>query len=80
MLQARTVAVVIDPEAGVSLKDPNANQVAQRDVESALLGWGRFQPMMDSEAGGSRQSSFAGAAASLPTRPLASRARTAVLG
>jgi hypothetical protein len=43
VLQARTVAVVIDPNAGISPEDPQANQVAQRDVETALLNWGRFQ-------------------------------------
>jgi hypothetical protein len=46
VLQARTVAVLIDPEAGVSLDDPRANQVAQRDVETALLNWGRYQPTL----------------------------------
>ncbi len=40
VLQARTVAVVIDPSAGVSLDDPRANEVAQRDVETALLNCG----------------------------------------
>lgn len=47
ILQARTVSVVIDPDAGVSLNDPRANQVAQRDVETALLNWGRYQPILD---------------------------------
>jgi hypothetical protein len=46
VLQARTVAVVIDRNAGVSLNDPQANQVAQRDVETALLNWGRYQPIL----------------------------------
>ena len=44
ILQARTVSVIIDPTAGESLDDPRANEVAQRDVETALLNWGRFQP------------------------------------
>lgn len=43
VLQARTVAVLIDPDAAVSLDDPRANEVAQRDVETALLNWGRYQ-------------------------------------
>ena len=46
VLQARTVSVVIDPDAGVSLDDPRANEVARRDVETALLNWGRFQPIL----------------------------------
>jgi hypothetical protein len=49
VLQARTVAVVIDPSAGVSLDDPRANEVAQRDVETALLNWGRYQPTLDGQ-------------------------------
>jgi hypothetical protein len=47
ILQAHTVSIVIDPDAGVSLNDPQANQVAQRDVETALLNWGRYQPILD---------------------------------
>jgi hypothetical protein len=50
VLQARTVAVVIDPDAGVSLNDPRANEVAQRDVETALLNWGRYQPFLDGQS------------------------------
>lgn len=46
VLQAQTVSVIIDPEAGVSLDDPRANEVARRDVETALLNWGRFQPIL----------------------------------
>jgi hypothetical protein len=46
VLQARTVAVIIDPEAGVSLDEPRANEVAQRDVETALLNWGRYRPIL----------------------------------
>lgn len=47
ILHAQTVRVVIDPTAGVSLDDPRANEVAQRDVETALANWGRFQPVLD---------------------------------
>jgi hypothetical protein len=50
VLQARTVSVIIDPTAGVSLDDPRANQVAQRDVETAFLNWGRFQPVLDGQS------------------------------
>ncbi|HKO20356.1 MAG TPA: hypothetical protein VJU82_15875 [Acidobacteriaceae bacterium] len=46
ILRARTVAVVIDTAAGVSVRDPNANQTARKDVETALLNWGRFEPVM----------------------------------
>ena len=36
VLRAQTVAVVVDPDAGISLEDPLANQTAQKDVETAL--------------------------------------------
>jgi len=47
VLQARTVLVVVDPEAGVSVDAPNANRTAQEDVEKALMKWGRFEMVSD---------------------------------
>jgi hypothetical protein len=35
--------VIIDPDAGISMSDPDANQTARKDVETALLKWGQFQ-------------------------------------
>jgi hypothetical protein len=49
VLTARTVAVVIDPGAGLAVDDPRANQVAQVDVEAALRTWGRFEPVMSGQ-------------------------------
>jgi hypothetical protein len=49
VLHARTVAVLIDPDAGVSIDDPRANQIAQKDVETALLNWGRYEPVLDTQ-------------------------------
>jgi hypothetical protein len=46
VLNARTVAVIIDPTAGMSIEDPQANRVAQKDVETALINWGRFEPVL----------------------------------
>jgi hypothetical protein len=42
VLRARTVLVVVDPTAGVDVRDPNANRAARADVEKALDQWGRF--------------------------------------
>ena len=42
VLQARTVLVVIDPQAGMDIDAPNANRTARGDVENALMNWGRF--------------------------------------
>ena len=45
VLQARTVLVVVDPDAGISPLDG----IAQQDVEKALMNWGRFTPVMDAQ-------------------------------
>ena len=49
ILQARTVLVLVDPDAGISMTDPRANRTAQEDVEKALLHWGRFTPVMEAQ-------------------------------
>lgn len=43
VLSARTVEVIIDPAAGISIDDPRANEIARADVEAALRTWGRFE-------------------------------------
>jgi nucleotide-binding universal stress UspA family protein len=43
VLQAETVLVVIDPDAGVALDAPNANRTAREAVERALMNWGRLR-------------------------------------
>ncbi len=43
ILNAHTVCVIIDPDAGTSLSDPLANKTAQDEVEKALMKWARFQ-------------------------------------
>jgi hypothetical protein len=47
VLKARNVLVVVDPDAGVSPADPNANRIAREDVEKALIKWWRFDPVTD---------------------------------
>lgn len=42
VLQARTVYVMVDPQAGMSMDDPNANYIARQEVERSILSWGRF--------------------------------------
>lgn len=50
VLQARTVLVVVDPEAGMRVDDPNANRIARDAVEKALMNWGRFTLAADVSA------------------------------
>ena len=49
VLHAQTVLVVIDPEAGEPLDQPNANLTARENVEKALMEWGRFNIVMDGQ-------------------------------
>jgi len=49
VLRARTVLVVVDPDAGAPLDQPRANSVARENVEKALMEWGRFQLVMEGE-------------------------------
>jgi len=46
VLKARTVVVIIDPEAGTSMATAQANKTAQEDVEKALMKWGRLSPVV----------------------------------
>ena len=48
VLKAKTVYIVINPDAGTSLQHPNANWIAQEDVEKAIMNWGRLELTMDS--------------------------------
>jgi len=50
ILEARTVLVVVDPDAGVALDAPTANRTAQADVEKALMNWGRFTLASDASS------------------------------
>ena len=47
VLRAQTVRVVIDPDAGEPIDQPNANAMARDNVEKALTEWGRFKVVMD---------------------------------
>ena len=47
VLQAQTILVIINPDAGEPLNDPAANRNAREDVEKALLQWGRFRLAME---------------------------------
>lgn len=47
VLEARTVLVIIDPDAGIAAEHPNANRMAREDVEKALMKWGRYSLVME---------------------------------
>ena len=49
VLNAQTVLVVINPEAGEPLTNPTANRQAREDVERALVKWGRFRLALESQ-------------------------------
>jgi len=49
VLRARTVIVLIDPDAGINPEAPLANKTAQEDVEKALAKWGRLTPVIDAQ-------------------------------
>ena len=49
VLKARTVAVIIEPDAGMSPSDPLANKTAREEVEKALMKWGRFTLVMEGQ-------------------------------
>ena len=43
VLDAKTVSVVVDPEAPISATHPDDNRKAADDVEQALMKWGRYR-------------------------------------
>lgn len=49
VLNARTVLVVVEPNAGISVTDPGANKTAAEDVEKAIMKWGWLTPVMDAQ-------------------------------
>jgi hypothetical protein len=50
VLKAHTVFVMVDPQAGIDIAEPTVNNDARRDVENALLRWGRLDPIQDEHA------------------------------
>jgi len=49
VLHARTVRVVVDPDAGEPLDQPNSNATARANVEKKLMDWARFDLVLDGE-------------------------------
>jgi hypothetical protein len=47
VLQAHTAWVVVDPDTGIDVRDPDANNSARAAVERALARWGRLTPVAD---------------------------------
>src|SRR3981189_3443711 len=47
VLKARTVVVLIDPNAGINPEAPLANKTAQEEVEKAIAKWGRLSLVLD---------------------------------
>ena len=47
VLRAKTVFVVIQPDAKEPLTEPNANLKAQKAVEEAVMKWGKFRLALD---------------------------------
>src|SRR5947199_10313270 len=43
ILRAQYVAVIVDPEAGISVANPGENRIARSDVEAALEKWRCFK-------------------------------------
>jgi hypothetical protein len=43
VVQAQTIFVEVDPQAGMAVESPMANRTAQADVETALQNWGRYK-------------------------------------
>jgi hypothetical protein len=49
VLRARTVLVVVRPDAGEPVDHPTANATARENVEKALMEWGRLEPVLDGQ-------------------------------
>lgn len=49
VLQAQSVLVIVDPDAGEPVDQPYANQNARENVEKAIMEWGRFRLVNDGE-------------------------------